>query len=270
MLTKIKDALSGIVQQQKANAQAKDNLQGYKGSLVRMLGDMRLDPHEVAALQAQQRGLALDPQGVGRVHREVLSDVVSHVFSDGVVTGEELDAVAQIGTALGLGWHDLPPRQLHMVHIAGSIVNIQRGHLPVLAPQSTQIRPLPGETVHAEVGCQLLDERTYRQYVGSSSSTSFRIMKGVTYRVGSTRGRSIPVTEIVPVDTGVFSITDQRLAFVGARQNFSSPWSKVLCAEPMADGVAVSFTNKKKTALLQYQDATYAEVLAALLGRYMS
>ncbi len=235
-----------------------------------MLSDMKLDDYEIAGLQAQQKSLNLPPDSVHQVHRELYSIVVDRIFADGVVTEQELEDMLRITEPLGLDWRDLPPHQLKAIQLAGSVINIKNGRLPEVAPHEAMIRTTPGEIVHAELYADMLDERTYRHYVGGSSGVSVRIMKGVSYRTGSTRGRSIPITEIVVVDSGTLSITSKRVAFIGNRQNFASDWTKVLSASPMANGVAFSFSNRKKTVLVRYQDSDYAEYMACLLSHYMS
>lgn len=270
MFGRIKEAIESAIRENKEKATAKTNLSGYKDSVLRMLSDMKLDDHEIAGLQAQQRSLNLSPESVRQVHRELYSQVVTRIFADDIVTEQELEDMLRLTEPLGLDWRDLPPHQLKAIQIAGSVINIKKGRLPVVEPHEAMIRTNPGEIVHAEIYVDMLDEKTYRHFVGGSSGVSVRIMKGVSYRTGSTRGRSIPVTEIVVVDSGLLSVTNKRVAFIGNRQNFASDWTKVLSASPTADGISFSFSNRKKTVVLSYQDPSYAEYIACLLSHFMS
>lgn len=270
MLTKIKGAVQGWMTSQQQSGQQKSYLRGYADALGRMLMDRNLSPSELAALQAQQMSLGLDPAGIRNVHRDAFVHMSNAVLLDGVVTEQELQALEDVGNALGVDWTDLPTQHLHTYQVAYSCMQIQKGQLPVLDPNRTAIRELPGETVHAEVPAQILDERVVsRQYVGGSTGMSFRVCKGVSYRFGATRGRSIPVTAVVPVDRGVLSITSKRIAFIGTKKSFSSDWQKVLSAEPMLDGVQLAFQARSKSATVQYLETTYAEILTSLLVYYM-
>lgn len=60
--------------------------------------------------------------------------------------------------------------------------------------------------------------------VGASSGFSFRIAKGVSWRVGRSRGTHLPGPEsCTPVDEGAVYITDRRVVFAGSRQ--ARDWS---------------------------------------------
>ncbi|MEQ1823541.1 MAG: hypothetical protein ABL949_13605 [Fimbriimonadaceae bacterium] len=271
MLAKLKGAVTGWIADQQQSGQKKSNLRGYADALGRMLMDMSLSPQEVAALQAQQRSLGLDQLSIMQIHRDAFTHVSRFVLEDGVVTAQELQALGDLGNTLGLGWRDLPLQHQRTYYIAHTCMQIQNGQLPSLPAGSTRIRESPGEVVHVEVTAQILDERVVsREFIGGSSGVSMRICKGVSYRFGSTRGRSIPVTAIVPVDQGVLSITSLRVAFMGTKKSFSVDWPKVLSAEPMSDGVHLTFQSRSKSALVQYLDLANAEVLNSLLGYYMS
>jgi hypothetical protein len=269
MLSSIRGAIDKIANQQRANSQSKSNLAGYQQSLLRMLADMRLDPHEISALKNQQQGLALDSKTVYEIHCDMVSRVIDHIFADGMVTQEELNALSQISSALGVHTAHLPPDKLHRIQMASTVLSIQNGNLPSISPNQSAIRLVAGEILHAQIPCQILDERSYRQTVGGSSSVSFRIMKGVSYRVGSSRSRSYPVTHIVPVDQGTFIVTSKRLAYVGVRQSFNFEWGKIIGIDPMADGLMIASTSRKKTSLVKYGSSAYNEIIESVIMYYL-
>ena len=92
-----------------------------------------------------------------------------------------------------------------------------------------------GEKAYFVVDAQLLEERVVgRQYQGGSHGVSFRIMKGVSYRVGASRGRSVPVRGVVPVSTGCFCITSQRLIFAGNVKSFAVDRRKILSTDVLS------------------------------------
>lgn len=98
-----------------------------------------------------------------------------------------------------------------------------------------------GEKTHLVVSAQLLEERVVgRRYEGGSHGVSFRVMKGVSYRVGASRGRSVSVRGIVPVSSGWFCITNQRLVFSGNAKSFTVDRKKVLSTQIHSDGITIS------------------------------
>lgn len=271
MLTKLKGAVQGWVATQHGNSQMKANLRGYADCLGRMLQDLTLTPQELQILDNQRRSLGLDSQGVHQVHQEAFKHLSAAVLADGVITAPELQALADIGRVLGVPWDVLPLDHRQTYYIAHSCMQIQAGNLPSLPPQASALRQNSGEIVHAEIPAQMLDERVIaRQYVGGYSGMSVRICKGVSHRFGGTRGRSIPVTAVVPIDRGILSITNSRIVFIGQKKSFSVDWPKVLSIAPMADGVHLAFQGRTKSALLQYIANYDAEIVTAILSYYVA
>jgi hypothetical protein len=102
MLERIRQAWRSLAQTQDDARKAKTAVRRYTDSLAWMLGDMRLDPAEIEGLRGQITAGALTPEKVRLVHQEVFTGFVRHVFADGIVAAEELDAVARVPIGLGL------------------------------------------------------------------------------------------------------------------------------------------------------------------------
>lgn len=83
------------------------------------------------------------------------------------------------------------------------------------------------------------EERTRREYVGGSHGVSFRIAKGVYYRIGSFRGRPVEVTEKVFVDRGILAVTTKHLYFHGFKKAFRVRLDKVVSFMPYSDGIGI-------------------------------
>jgi hypothetical protein len=270
MFDKFRGAVSGLVQQQKLNALSRENLDTYRDTVVRLYSDLVPDSRNAASLQGKQRAFSLSPTDVSRIHKEAIASFTKDMLRHPVVTEAILENLGAASESLGSTLDDLPPAELRQLQLIASVIAIQKGKLPAMAPGASHLNLQVDEVVNAEVGCELLDERVYREYVSHSSGMSMRIAKGVYYHVGSTHGRSIPHTQIVPVDSGVLSITSKRIAFIGANQNFSAPWSKILHVEPMGDGLAISSTNRKKTVMVKYRDRSVSEVISSLVSHHVN
>ncbi len=102
-------------------------------------------------------------------------------------------------------------------------------------------------------GATLLEERTRQVYVGGSRGVSVRIVKGVTWRVGASRGERLPVTEIQTIGQGSFIVTNQRTVFVGPRQVIV-PHGKLLSVTPFEDGIELHYEGQKRRQLFQVND----------------
>lgn len=83
-------------------------------------------------------------------------------------------------------------------------------------------------------------------YEGGSSGVSVRICKGVSWRVGSQRGRLVRDRQLVPVACGSIIITDRRFIFYSDSKSFSAALSELMACEITADCIAISVGDKTK------------------------
>ena len=104
-------------------------------------------------------------------------------------------------------------------------------------------------------GAGLAETRRQRgHYSGGSHGVSFRIAKGVRYRVGAHRGTFEQGEEAQTlIDTGTFVVTNMRAVFVGSKQNREWAWSKLISvsrdAMPSGDEMLLmAVSNRQKVS----------------------
>jgi hypothetical protein len=88
-----------------------------------------------------------------------------------------------------------------------------------------------GELVFLHMpGAGLIEPRRLPgQWVGGYSGFSFRVMKGVSYRVGGTRGTYAQGAETQQmIDQGDAIVTNQRVVFLGSKQTREWAYSKLM------------------------------------------
>jgi hypothetical protein len=95
-------------------------------------------------------------------------------------------------------------------------------------------------------GISLYEERVRHEYKGGSSGFSFRIAKGISYRVGAFKGERVPITEQKLLDVGAFVLTNKRVIFSGPNKSTSFPVGKVINIEVYEDGIRVNREGKQK------------------------
>jgi hypothetical protein len=67
------------------------------------------------------------------------------------------------------------------------------------------------------------------RWVGSYSGVSFRVMKGVSYHVGGTRGHYVPGPDVpAPIAKGTVTVTNQRVVFQSDQQAREWAFAKLL------------------------------------------
>lgn len=93
------------------------------------------------------------------------------------------------------------------------------------------------------------EQRIKREIVGRSAGTSVRIAKGVSVRVGQSRGTPVERDEIVHRGIGVLAVTTKHLYFAGER-TFRIRFSRIVSVQAMRDAVEV--TRDRVSGLSEY------------------
>ena len=83
------------------------------------------------------------------------------------------------------------------------------------------------------------EDRKKRRYVGGHHGMSFRIAKGVYYRIGAFKGHPVEVKERVFVGEGILCITTKHLYFGCEVKNFRIRHDKIVAIVPYSDGVLI-------------------------------
>ena len=110
----------------------------------------------------------------------------------------------------------------------------------------------PGEqTIWAGNGQLVEPRRGPGHYAGGSQGFSFRVAKGVRYRVGASRGHFIPGDEVQTViDQGTVTVTTQRVVFTGSKATREWTFAKLLDTEISQDRslVLIHVSNRQKVS----------------------
>jgi hypothetical protein len=95
-------------------------------------------------------------------------------------------------------------------------------------------------------------------YQGRTSGYSFRIAKGVNYRIGATKGTFVPGPDVpTPIDTGTAFVTNQRVVFRGDKATREWAWAKLISLDHDDDlpWTSLPVSNRQKTSGLLYDVA---------------
>jgi hypothetical protein len=214
----------------------------------------------VAKIQGNQALAVLQPRERRKLGEEAFVQYANNVLADDHVTEDEEDALSALAEAVGFEQADF---NRHNLNARLQVAKLNDGRLPVLA--SSQLMPKRGEIVHIETSAALMKEVAVREWRGGSQGVSFRIAKGVRYRVGSTRGRVVTVgTQLQIADTGILAVTNQRAAFLGSRKTIDMPYAKLIGMHMYIDAISFSLSNRQNAPLIKVTVNT--DVLAALLN----
>lgn len=120
----------------------------------------------------------------GNPKERQLAERIEAALADDVLSDAEQDDLFAFARSLGLDFNQYlnrNPAVRERVVIAG----VNAGRFPGAAPPY-HVMLRPGEQIYIEGHAALLKSVADRQWQGGYSGFSFRVMKGVRYRVGGT------------------------------------------------------------------------------------
>ena len=176
--------------------------------------------------------------------RQAVTEMANAILADDVISVEEERRIVEVVTAAGFAGR-VEDALDGETWARFSIGQINAGRLPDVTAESSFVTK-SGESVHLEVPATLLKEVTLREFQAGSRGVSFRIAKGVYYRAGSTRGKSVVTgTEMRDADSGTLFVTSTRAVFVGTRSTIELDYRKLVELVVYSDGVQFHVSNRK-------------------------
>lgn len=221
------------------------------------------DPEQTKRLSARltdQGLMSLGQRERLKLGEQAFLQYAENALADDHLTEDEEEALMGLASAVGFEQEDL---EKHDLYTRIQVAKLNAGRLPAVeAPTLISKR---GEVVHLETSAALMKEVAVREWRGGSQGVSFRVAKGVRYRVGSTRGHIVTVgTQLQVADTGLLAITNQRAVFLGSRKTVEMPYARLVGLHQYSDAISFSLSNRQNAPLIKVGMNT--DVLAALLN----
>lgn len=137
-----------------------------------------------------------------------------------------------------------------------ALIDLQNGApLPVVMDSGLFLTS--GEVCHyCDLATRVIFKNRVVGYEGGSSGVSVRVMKGVSYRVGQSRGTPIRKDVQDRID-GVLSITNKRVVFTATRNSFDKKLSALTLGAPANGGIVLQFGDKEFFLALNRPEYVY-------------
>ena len=177
----------------------------------------------------------------GNSKEKQLAERIDQALADDVLSDDEQQQLFDFARSLGLDFNAYltghPNAQERVV-----IAMVNAGRLPdAKTPYHILVRP--GEKVYVEGPASALKSVADRQWQGGYGGFSFRIAKGVRYRVGQTQGHIQQVgTKLILADGGMLSVTSSRVVFSGQTSSHEIPLGEIIGVTVFAQGVTPCLT----------------------------
>jgi hypothetical protein len=196
--------------------------------------------------------------------RDAFRAYCNTILADDRLTAEEEMAFRSVAAALGVDQATFT-RDHHEIFCHFLIAKLNDGRLEPLPDPDMLVKK--DEAVYLQLnGAAMLKEVAIREWQAGSRGVSFRIAKGVSYRVGNTRGRSVVVgTELQVEDTGTLFVTSHRIVFTGMRKSLEIPLAKLLDLDVYSDAIIFHASNRRNAPMFQV-GASMGHVVAATVN----
>lgn len=183
-----------------------------------------------------------------------MEQALDTVLDDHVLEADELRGLYIFQKSLGITDRELEARGittkikqatlLRSLFEDGAIPKAERPRLG-----GTRER-LPFNTMKSETilwvfrNAEYLTEVVHKEFRAGSQGMSFRVAKGVYYRTGATRGRTVTSRSMEVVDSGMMAVTTKHIYWagqqgLGASQSFRIRLNRIVSLETYRDGIGI-------------------------------
>ncbi len=243
------------------------NKKDFKQKLIEVCQDGKLSELELQQINDLATEYGIEEEDFKKVNVPAYQAAFKAIISDGIITEQEERDIFEIQQTL-LVENQQIPKQVEVINYHRQLRNIQNGILPIVSNSGLILTD--NEQVHFLARTSLLEERVVKRgYQGGSTGMNIRIAKGVSFKVGAHKGRLTSETDIIPIDDGMFYVTNKRLVYKGGKKSFSYTFAQLVGYEVFKNGIDVQ-PIKGDTRKLKFTQQIDSDVLDLIINVALS
>ena len=204
------------------------------------------------------------------IYMEMLEKACVNFMKDGVLTASEQQHIDDFVSRAGISLLNLPGKyqdsDIAKVGQAAVLRDLQNGVYPVCNVQLPIILGKNEHVLWAYNGVSMYMEKIERETIGRSGGFSFRVCKGVTYRVGQFKGHPIEHSRMNLEGNGALIVTNKNLIFYSQQKNNKVPYNKIVGITPYSDGIEVHKDGNARRLTFQGFDSWFIMNLLSMVG----
>lgn len=245
----------------------KDGLKKYQELITSFLSDSSISVEEGEKLTEIQKEFGLSENDIKNINKNSINSVFIDVTSDKRITGDEKKVLEKLLNHFNLSVDDVAFSQ-DSFNKYYTLALIDKGILPTISNAENTVNIIfkEDEVLHWAVAGYFLKRKKITTRVNYGGFTgSVRIMKGLSYRVGSVGVQRVSSEILDREDSGMFYVTNQRIGYMGYRKQFSFPFKKIGALELRGDGLHIFKDGKEAPYILELRDYEVALSVASFL-----
>lgn len=174
----------------------------------------------------------------------VLNKAAHKFLNDGLISIGEQAQIDEFSNSLRLPISNLPAKyngsDIEKIQQASILRQLQSGNMPNFRPMNLPIMLTQGEgVIWTYDNVTMLQEKITREWVGRHRGMSFRVMKGVYYRTGGSKGHPVERSTMETVGVGTLILTNKNICFHSTTRSLKIPYKKLAGMTPYSDGIEI-------------------------------
>jgi hypothetical protein len=220
----------------------------YQEKVKAFLLDNNLSEKEKSELEDFKKLHNLTDKDVAKYNVESFQNFFKKISDDSRISEEERNEMVKIYKDLNLPTDNIVYNQ-NEFNKYYMLDQVEKGVLPVVQ-HDLNINLKPGEKLHYAYKASIIKNRTVTDRINYGGFTaSVRIMKGVSYRVGSIKTSSVKRNVLEVDDVGYIYLTSENLGYMGTSKHFSIPYTKITSLD-MRGGYLYIFKQGKEVPFI--------------------
>lgn len=200
----------------------------------------------------------------------MLNKAATNFLNDGLLSPQENMLINGFTQALNIQTNNLPaPYQnsdIAKITQANILTNLQNGVMPVTQVQLPILMAKGESLLWAYNNVNYYQEKVHKEFVGRHHGVSFKIAKGVYYRVGQSKGTPVEHSYMNNEGVGTLFVTNKNLIFNSPTKSLKIPFSKLVGVTPYSDGLEVHKDGAAKRIVFQGFDCWFVMNLLSMVN----
>lgn len=214
--------------------------------------------------------LPLSAEDEKNAYMYVLNKAAENFLKDGILNDHEENLIRSYANAFSLPLDNLPAKykdsDLAKIGEMTVLKNFAKGVVPSTFVQLPILLGTSESLLWTYNNVNFYEEKVEKEFVRNNGGFSFKVMKGVYYHTGRSKGHPIEHKYMDKVAVGNLYITNQNLIFYSPERGLKIPYKKLVGITPYSDGVEVLKDGNSKRIIFQGFDSWFVMNLLSMVN----
>ena len=241
-----------------------------KGHLVMYFTDGVTENEVKRNIREVMAVLPMNHEEQNEAYLYVLNKAAENFMKDGILTDKEEGLIRSFASAFSLPIDNLPAKykdtDLAKIGQMTVLKNFSKGIMPSTFVQLPVLLGKNESLLWTYNNVTFYQEKIEKEFVRNSGGFSFKVMKGVYYHTGRSKGHPVEHKYMEKVAVGDLYVTNQNLIFYSTEKGVKLPYKKLVGITPYSDGIEVLKDGNSKRMVFQGFDSWFVVNLLSMVS----